>query len=44
MIQYDQCDTIGATVRIDYQRGEALDIIMLTTSKKRKREREREKT
>ena len=37
--QYDQCDTIGATARIDYQRGEALDVIMLTTLKKRKREK-----
>lgn len=37
MTQYDQCGAIGATARIDYQRGEALDVIMLTTSKERER-------
>ena len=39
--QYDQCDAIGATARIDYQRGEALDVIMLTTLKEREREERR---
>lgn len=39
MTQYDQCGAIGATARIDYQRGEALDVIMLTTSKKREKRR-----
>lgn len=39
MTQYDQCSANGATVRIDYQRGEALDVIMLTTEKEKENTR-----
>lgn len=37
MTQYDQCSASGATARIDYQRGEALDVIMLTTEKEKEK-------